>query len=82
KVEFRQKSGKWERYSSFIRDLAINLSFYSNAAYEKLRSIFTLPSVRSLRRYLAPVGCSSGILRNALSQIQKDIADGKQGKTP
>lgn len=82
-VNEKLNSGKKKekrRYSKFIRDLAINLSYYSNTAYEKIRSVFTLPSVRSLRRYLAPVGCNSGILRNALSQIQKDIADGKHGK--
>jgi hypothetical protein len=73
------KKKEKRRYSKFIRDLAINLSYYSNTAYEKIRSVFTLPSVWSLWRYLAPVGCNSGILRNALSQIQKDIADGKHG---
>ncbi|XP_057366952.1 uncharacterized protein LOC130687810 [Daphnia carinata] len=74
------KRTEGRRYSSFIRDLAINLSYYSNAAYEKLRKIFTLPSVRSLRRYLAPVGCSSGILKNDLAQIKTEISEGTHGQ--
>ena len=32
------------RYSDNIRTLAINLSFYSNPGYEKLRTICKLPS--------------------------------------
>jgi len=58
--------------TSFIRDLAINLSYYSNTAYcIQIWSVFSLPSLRSLRRYLEPVGCNSRILRYALSQVKK-----------
>ena len=67
------------RYSDNIRNLAINLSFYSNPGYEKLRTIFKLPSTSSLKRYLAPVGCASGILKNALAEIQQQIKDGLHG---
>jgi hypothetical protein len=68
-----------QRFSDNIRNLAINLSFYSNPGYKKLTTIFKLPSIRSLRRYLALVGCASGILKNALAEMQQQIKDGLHG---
>jgi hypothetical protein len=32
-----------------------------------------------LKGYLAPVGCASGILKNALAEIQQQIKDGLHG---
>lgn len=74
-----KKNSRGQRFSDDIRNLAINLSFYSNQGYKKLRTIFRLPSISSIRRYLAPVGCASGILKNALAEIQQQIKDGLHG---
>lgn len=72
-------NSRGQRFSDNIRNLAINLSFYSNPGYKKLTTIFKLPSIRSLRRYLAPYGCASGILKNALAEMQQQIKDGLHG---
>ncbi len=40
-----RKPANGRRYTDFIRNLSVNLSFYSQAGYEKLRTIFTLPSL-------------------------------------
>jgi hypothetical protein len=72
-------NSRGQRFSDNIRNLAINLSFYSNPGYKKLTTIFKLPSIRSLRRYLALVGCASGILKNALAEMQQQIKDGLHG---
>ncbi|KAI9551309.1 hypothetical protein GHT06_002510 [Daphnia sinensis] len=70
------KPAKGRRYTDFIRNLSVNLSFYSQAGYEKLRTIFTLPSLTSIKNHLAKVGCASGILKNALAEIQRKINKG------
>lgn len=70
------KPAKGRRYTDSIRNLSVNLSFYSQAGYEKLRTIFTLPSLTSVKNHLAKVGCASGILKNALAEIQHKISEG------
>ena len=42
------KPPKSRRYTEFIGNLAVNLSFYSQPGYEKLRTIFTIPSPSTL----------------------------------
>jgi hypothetical protein len=71
------KPANGRRYTDFIRNLSVNLSFYSQAGYEKLRTIFTLPSLTSIKNHLAKVGCASGILKNALAEIQHKISEGQ-----
>lgn len=46
------KPANGRRYTDFIRNLSVNLSFYSQAGYEKLRTIFTLPSLTSIKNHL------------------------------
>jgi hypothetical protein len=70
------KPAKGRRYTDSIRNLSVNPSFYSQAGYEKLRTIFTLPSLTSIKNHLAKVGCASGILKNALAEIQHKISEG------
>ena len=69
------KPPKSRRYTEFIRNLAVNLSFYSQPGYEKLRTIFTLPSPSTIKKHLATVGCASGILKNALAEIEHKIKE-------
>jgi hypothetical protein len=75
-----RKPANGRRYTDFIRNLSVNLSFYSQAGYEKLRTIFTLPSLTSIKNHLAKVGCASGILKNALAEIQHKIIEGQLQK--
>ncbi|KZR97027.1 Uncharacterized protein APZ42_008319, partial [Daphnia magna] len=70
------KPANGRRYTDFIRNLSVNLSFYSQAGFEKLRTIFTLPSLTSIKNHLAKVGCASGILKNALAEIEHKISEG------
>ena len=69
------KPPKSRRYTEFIGNLAVNLSFYSQPGYEKLRTIFTLPSPITIKKHLATVKCASGILKNALAEIQHKIKE-------
>lgn len=70
------KPANGRRYTDLIRNLSVNLSFYSQAGYEKLRTIFTLPALTSIKNHLAKVGCASGILKNAIAEIQHKISEG------
>ena len=70
------KPPKSRRYTELIRNLAVNLSFYSQPGYEKLRTIFTLPSPITIKKHLATVKCASGILKNALAEIEHKIKEG------
>ena len=66
-------------YSSSIKNFALKVSFHSNGAYEELRMGFTLPSSRTLRRYLHPVACDPGFLTGVLTTIQENIKAKKYG---
>lgn len=62
------------RYSTDIKDLSIRLSFHaSGTGYEFIRSIFTLPTSRSIRNYLSSVNCIPGHLHNVMMQLGEDI---------
>jgi hypothetical protein len=74
------KPANGRRYTDFIRNLSVNLSFYSQAGYEKLRTIFNLPSLTSIKNHMGKVGCASGILKNALAEIQHKIIEGQLQK--
>lgn len=50
------------RYSKDIKDLSIRLFFHASATvYEFIRSIFTLPTSRSIRNYWSSVNCIPGL---------------------
>lgn len=73
-------------YTEEIKDFAVRQSFYSNAGYRHLRSAspgdpgLSLPSTRSIRRYLEPIECNPGYLVNVMNKIHENIIKNLHGK--
>lgn len=65
------------RYDKDIIDFALSMCYHSGSAYERLRKVFCLPTTRTLRNHLSPVGCEPGILHNVIAQIKEDINNKK-----
>lgn len=67
------------RFDATIKDLALQLNFYSPACYNHLRNVaLTLPSNRMIRNYLAPVECGPGHLVGVLKHIQETYLNKKR----
>lgn len=67
------------RFDQTIKDLAIQLNFYSPACYNHLRNVaLTLPANRMIRNYLAPVECGPGHLVGVLKHIQETYPNKKR----
>ncbi len=63
-------------FEDIIKEFAFKQSFYSSRGYEFLRrEVFTLPSLRSIRNYLAPVECAPGHLTGVIKHIQESYKD-------
>lgn len=66
-------------YKQEVKDFAFKISYYSNKAYDFLLSKkpgedgLSLPSARSIRRYLLPVDCEPGHLLKVLDIIKENI---------
>jgi DNA transposase THAP9 len=67
------------RYPKCVRDFCLQLSYLSTAAYLHLSSVFSLPSLRTLRRDLAAVTCQPGVLPNAIKEVRSKIDSGIYG---
>lgn len=57
------------RYSSRIRSFAFTIFYYSPRAYRYLRTVFHLPSPRTIRRWLESVNCQPGFLVDVVDSI-------------
>jgi len=81
-----QRKPEARTYTQDIKDFAFKISFYSNQAYNFLLSKapgengLSLPSSRSIRRYLLPIDCQPGHLLKVLDIIKENIAAKKHGK--
>lgn len=64
------------KYSPETRQFCLRLQFHSTAAYEELRAFFgkRLPTVRTLRKWLACTDASPGITKSAIDEIAKKVA--------
>ena len=73
-------------YSAVIKDFSLKQSFYSGSGYDQLRSSepgkpgLSLPSRRSMRRYVFPVDCGPGFLLNVIKTLGEEIRNKKHGK--
>ena len=72
-------------YSAEIKNFSLEQAFFSNSGYEHLQSGapgkpgLSLPSGRSLKRYVEDVNCQPGHLENILAKIQDDVKNKKHG---
>lgn len=66
------KTGR--RYSQQIRRFAFTVYYYSPQCYRYLRSILSLPSPRTIRRWLQAVQCQPGFLIDVLDKVATEPA--------
>ncbi|XP_040079452.1 uncharacterized protein LOC115311959 [Ixodes scapularis] len=70
-VKNRSK-GKGKRFLLWLKKFALHLNLHGPRAYRFVSSVFTLPSRRSLRRWLANVKMTPGIIPGIMSSIVKN----------
>lgn len=68
-VKNRKAKNQSKRYSAKTRSFAFTLYYYSPQAFRYLRSIFTLPSPRTIQRWLEVIECKPGFLKHILDII-------------
>lgn len=56
-------------YSQKIKEFALTLYFYSPKAYAYMRSLFNLPTSRTIRRWLEAVDCEPGFLTDVIKRV-------------
>ncbi|XP_040068228.1 uncharacterized protein LOC120841401, partial [Ixodes scapularis] len=64
-----RSKGKGKRFPLWLKKFALHLNFHGPRAYRFMSSAFTLPSQRSLRRWLANVKMTPGIIPGIMSSI-------------
>ena len=57
-------------YSKRIKELSFTLHYYSPKAYRYLRTLFSLPSPRMIRKWLENVECKPGFLIDVMATMQ------------
>lgn len=78
-IVYGQRLPAARTYKQEVKDFAFKFSYYSNKSYEFLLSKkpgengLSLPSVRSIIRYLLPVDCEPGHLLKVLDIIQENF---------
>lgn len=68
-VANRRKKNPAKRYSSKIRVFAFTLFYYSPKAYSYLRTVFSLPSPETIRRWLHSIDCQPGFLSDVIESV-------------
>ena len=63
------------RHNEEVKKFAVSLHYFSTAAYEYVRSVFALPSVRSISNWTSPVNCEPGFFIDVFNQIQPKMDD-------
>ena len=75
KNQAKNKNRKTKKaYSQKIKEFSLTIYFYSPRTYAYLRTVFTLPAPRSLRRWLESVDCEPGFLTDVISLVSTTAA--------
>jgi hypothetical protein len=61
-----------KNFSQKIKEFAFTMHFYSPRSYAYLRSIFDLPTSRTIRRWLESVECDPGFLVDTIQLVAKN----------
>lgn len=76
KNEAINRSRKTNRvYSEAVKAFAITMHYYSPKAYAYLKSNFTLPNARTIRRWLESVDCEPGFLTDIIKLVSTKTRD-------
>ena len=63
------------RHNEEVKKFAVSLHYFSPAAYEYVRSVFTLPCVRSISNWTSSVYCDPGFFMDVFDQNQLKIEE-------
>lgn len=72
-MQGRKKKGR--RFSKEIKEFALSLYFHGPKAYRQISKVLCLPHPRSLRKWLAEVPMTPGIIPGVLSALKDAVKD-------
>ena len=66
----QDRNAKGYRHNEEVKKFAVSLHYFSPAAYEYVKSVFALPSPRSISNWTSSIACEPGLFIDVLDQIE------------